>query len=48
MEYVDRVSKRVVLIDGKRLSSLMVEHGVGVRIRTRYEVKELDGDYFDE
>jgi len=48
MEYVDRVSKRVVLIDGKRLSSLMVEHGVGVRIRTRYEIKELDGDYFDE
>lgn len=31
MEYVDRVSKRVVLIDGKRLSSLVVEHGVGVR-----------------
>jgi restriction system protein len=48
VEYVGRVSKRVVLIDGEELAGLMVAHGVGVRVRSRYEVKELDDDYFNE
>lgn len=48
LDYVERISKRIVLIDGERLSNLMVTHGVGVRVRARYEVKELDDDYFAE
>jgi restriction system protein len=48
VEYVGRVSKRVVLIDGEELAALMVTHGVGVRVKSRYEVKEIDSDYFVE
>lgn len=47
-DYVARVSKRVVLIEGEELAALMVAHGVGVRVKTVYEVKELDDDYFSE
>jgi restriction system protein len=45
-EFVERVSKRVVLIDGQVLARLMVAHDVGVRVKTTYEVRELDDDYF--
>ncbi len=45
-EFVERVSKRVVLIDGQALARLMVAHDVGVRVKTTYEVRELDEDYF--
>jgi len=45
-EYVGRIQQRVVLIDGVALAQLMVKHGVGVRERTRYVVKDIDQDYF--
>ena len=45
-DVVMRASKRVVLIDGEELAQLMVAHGVGVRVKTRYEINELDDDYF--
>jgi restriction endonuclease Mrr len=41
-----RISKRIVLIDGAELSALMVRNSVGVR--TVYEVKRVDEDYFSE
>jgi restriction system protein len=47
-EYVSRISKRIVLIDGAGLSSLMVRNNVGVRTRTVYEIKRVDEDYFTE
>lgn len=31
VEFASRIPQRVVLIDGRRLTDLMVEHGVGVR-----------------
>lgn len=37
----------VVLIDGKRLAELMIDHEVGVSSRT-IRVPRLDSDYFDE
>lgn len=46
-QYTARSPKRIVLIDGEELARLMVEHGVGVRLRERYEVKRIDEDYFD-
>ena len=46
-QYVARSPKRIVLIDGEELARLMVEHGVGVRLRDRYAVKRIDEDYFD-
>ena len=36
----------VVLIDGPRLATLMVEHGAGVSIKT-LEVPQIDSDYFE-
>ena len=47
-DYVGRISKRLVLIDGAELARLMVQHNVGVRTRTTYEVKKVDEDYFTE
>jgi restriction system protein len=47
-DYVGRISKRIVLIDGAELSALMVRNGVGVRTRTTYEIKGVDEDYFTE
>ena len=45
--YVDKTTKRIILIDGKELARLMVLHGVGVRLQTTYEVKQIDKDYYD-
>ena len=47
-DFITRVSKRVVLIDGGELANLMIRHRVGVRIKDKYEVKKIDEDYFVE
>ena len=47
-DYVGRVSKRVILIDGKELARLMIKHNVGVRQKDTYEIKKIDEDYFLE
>ena len=47
-DYVKRSPKRIILIDGAELARLMVQHGVGVRTRDRYEIKRIDEDYFDQ
>jgi restriction system protein len=48
VEYAKSASKRVVLIDGQRLAELMVEYNVGVALAFAYEIKRVDGDYFEE
>lgn len=45
-EYLHRVQHRVVLINGNRLARLMLQHGVGVRVRRSYVVQSVDEDYF--
>ena len=47
-EYVTRIEKRIVLIDGEQLASLMIDHGVGVADVATYQVKRVDADYFDQ
>jgi len=47
-DFITRVSKRVVLIDGPELASLMIRHRVGVRVKDTYEVKKIDEEYFVE
>lgn len=37
----------MVLIDGQRLASLMVDHEVGVSSRV-LRIPKIDSDYFDE
>ncbi len=47
--YAERLSKpKVVLLDGFKLADLMIEYGVGVSVETKYEIKKIDSDYFDE
>ena len=45
-EYVSRIDSKIVLIDGKTLSRLMIDFGVGVTAVATYEVKKIDSDYF--
>ena len=47
-EYVRHLPQRVILIDGSRLTELMIEHGVGVRTTREIAIKRLDEDFFDE
>lgn len=47
-EFVLRIPQRVVLINGKRLTELMVTYGVGVRPSRTVEFKRLDEDFFSE
>lgn len=48
LEYARGLQQRVVLIDGTRLTELMAEFGVGVRVSRVVEVKRLDEDFFND
>lgn len=46
-ETADMLSKRIVLIDGKQLSKLMIRHEVGCRVVETLTLKKEDEDFFD-
>lgn len=46
-DYVSRIDNKIVLIDGRKLAALMFEHDVGVTKVGTYELKRIDGDYFE-
>ncbi|MDP3171531.1 MAG: restriction endonuclease [Polaromonas sp.] len=48
IDYASRIDTKVVLIDGKALSALMIDFDVGVSASASYVVKRVDSDYFDE
>jgi restriction system protein len=39
---------KIICIDGKKLVTLMHEFNVGIQIKTTYEIKQIDEDFFDE
>ncbi len=45
-EYIQRVQHRVVLINGRKLTDLMIAYDVGVRPRQTYILRSVDEDYF--
>jgi restriction system protein len=47
-EFVDRINKRIILVDGTELARFMVEHGVAVRTRQTFDIKTIDEDYFGD
>ena len=47
-EFVSSIEPRIVLIDGKELAELMIQHNVGMATKSIYELKKLDLDYFEE
>jgi restriction system protein len=48
IDYASRIDTKVVLIDGKQLSALMIDFDVGVSASASYVVKRVDSDYFEE
>jgi restriction system protein len=47
-DYVTRIEKKIVLIDGEQLAQLMIDHNIGVTEVASYVVKKADLDYFGE
>jgi restriction system protein len=46
--FVPKNETKIVLIDGFRLSQLMIDYNVGVTLQHSYEIKKMDSDYFEE
>ena len=46
--YVKNLQQKVILIDGKELTQLMIEYNIGVSTYSTYIIKKIDSDYFDE
>ena len=47
-QYVEKLNKKIVLIDGQELARYMIEYNVGVSTKQVYEIKKIDSDYFEE
>ena len=43
-----QLATKVVLIDGSKLTKLMIEYDVGVATLTSYAIKRIDTDYFND
>ena len=41
------IKPRVILIDGARLGTLMVTHGIGVQTTQQFTLVEIDEDFFE-
>ncbi len=47
-EYVNEITKKVILIDGEQLANFMIDYNLGVSTFATYELKKIDNDYFGE
>jgi restriction system protein len=48
LEYVQRIEKKIVLIDGQQLAEMMIKYNLGVTVKDTYQIKNIDTDYFNE
>lgn len=48
ISYVGQIDTKVVLLDGQKLASLMIDFDVGVSVAASFTVKRVDSDYFEE
>jgi restriction system protein len=46
VDFIGAVSRRVVLVNGRRITDLMIRHNIGVQVLNTYQFKSLDGAYF--
>lgn len=46
--YVETIDPNVILIDGRMLAGLMIDHGLGTTTTATYQIKRIDSDYFSE
>lgn len=48
-EYVKTLTdRRIILVDGKRMSELMLKHGIGVSTKQTFVIQRMDEDFFLE
>ncbi len=47
-DYITRIERKIVLVDGQRMAKLMIAHNVGVTVMQTYEIKRIDSDFFAE
>ncbi|MBN1533297.1 MAG: restriction endonuclease [Spirochaetes bacterium] len=47
-EFAESIEPKIILIDGDKLCKLMIEHNVGINVKSQYEIKSIDSDYFEE
>ena len=45
--YAEQVAARVVLVDGERLTRMMIRYGVGVQIKQAIQIVKVDEDFFE-
>jgi restriction system protein len=48
IDYASNLDVVVVLIDGHKLTDLMIEYDLGVSIKDTFVIKRIDSDYFIE
>jgi len=47
-EFVRSITSKIILIDGDRLSELLIEYDIGVNTVQTFKLKKIDSDYFVE
>lgn len=49
MEFAKKqLNVKLVLIDGDKLTDLMLQYGLGVTVKEKYEIKQIDLNYFED
>ncbi|MFA7658313.1 MAG: restriction endonuclease [Candidatus Gastranaerophilaceae bacterium] len=46
IDCINKFNSNLVLIDGKKLTELMIRYNLGVTVKQTYEVKKIDEDFF--
>lgn len=47
-DYAASIPTRIALIDGRKLSQLMLKYRVGIQVKRSLEILEIDEDFFDD
>jgi len=45
-DFVNKIQKKIILIDGNKLAHYMIDYNLGVSNIAEYELKKIDTDYF--
>lgn len=48
VDYNPKNETKIVLIDGEKLSQLMIDYNIGCSVERTFELKKIDNDYFEE
>jgi restriction system protein len=48
IEKTKNAHHKIILIDGNKLVNLMHDFNVGIQVKSIYEIKQIDEDFFDE